>query len=165
MKTKTLLLGLIFGLISLIGYSQADKKNDFKFPDYVGYVNDFEGIFTQDQIKELNDIISKQEKETTNEIAIVSITSFEPYETLFDYSLDLANNWGIGKKDKDNGIAIVFGKQIRQIRIQVGYGLENKLKDEEAKKIIDNIIIPEFKKGDFFIGIKNGLIEIINEIK
>ena len=165
MKTKTLLLGLIFGLISLIGYSQADKKNDFKFPDYVGYVNDFEGIFTQDQIKELNDIISKQEKETTNEIAIVSITSFEPYETLFDYSLDLANNWGIGKKDKDNGIAIVFGKQIRQISIQVGYGLENKLKDEEAKKIIDNIIIPEFKKGDFFIGIKNGLIEIINEIK
>lgn len=165
MKTKTLLLGLIFGLIALIGFSQSDKKSDFKFPDYVGYVNDFEGIFTQDQIKELNDIISKLEIETTNEIAIVSITSFEPYETLFDYSLGLANNWGIGKKDKDNGIAIVFGKQIRQIRIQVGYGLEKKLKDEEAKKIIDNIIIPEFKKGDFYTGIRNGLIAIIDEIK
>jgi uncharacterized protein len=113
----------------------------------------------------LSDIISKHEKETTNEIVIVSITSFAPYETLFDYSLDLANNWGIGKKDKDNGIAIVFGKQIRQIRIQVGYGLENKLKDEEAKKIIDNIIIPEFKKGDFYAGIRNGLIAIIDEIK
>jgi uncharacterized protein len=165
MKTKTLLLGLVFGLISVTGYSQTDKKVDFKFPDYVGYVNDFEGLFTQDQIKELSDIISKYEKETTNEIAIVSITSFAPYETLFDYSLDLANNWGIGKKDKDNGIAIVFGKQIRQIRIQVGYGLEKKLKDEEAKKIIDNIIIPEFKKGDFYTGIRNGLIAIIDEIK
>lgn len=165
MKTKTLLFGLIFGLISLIGYSQADKKNEFKFPDYVDYVNDFEGIFTQDKIKELNDIISKHEKETTNEIAIVTITSFEPYETLFDYSMDLANYWGIGKKDKDNGVAIVFGQRIRQIRIQVGYGLENKLKDEEAKKIIDAIIIPEFKKGDFYTGIKKGLIEIINKIK
>lgn len=165
MKTKVLVLGVLFGLISLTGYSQDDKKTDFKFPDYVGFVNDFEEIFTQDQIKELNDIISKHETETTNEIVIVTITSFEPYETLFDYSLDLANYWGIGKKDKDNGVAIVFGQKIRQIRIQVGYGLENKLKDEEAKKIIDDIIIPEFKKGDFYTGIKNGLIAIIKEIK
>ncbi len=58
-------------------------------------------------------------KETTNEIAIVTISSFEPYETLFEYSLELGNYWGIGKKDKNNGIAIVFGQKIRQIRIQV----------------------------------------------
>lgn len=165
MKTKILLIGLLWGLISLTGYSQSDKNPDFKFPDYIGYVNDFEGIFTQDQIKELNDIIAQHEKETTNEIAIVTITSFEPYKTLFDYSLALANRWGVGKKDKNNGITIVFGKQIRQIRIQVGYGLENKLKDEEAKKIIDKTIIPEFKKGDYYAGIKNGLLEIIDQIK
>jgi len=165
MKTKLLLIGVLFGLISLTGYSQDNKKTDFKFPDYIGFVNDFEGIFTEGQIKELNDIISKHEKETTNEIAIVTINSFEPYETLFDYSLGLANYWGIGKKDKNNGVAIVFGQKIRQIRIQVGYGLENKLKEEEAKKIIDDIIITEFKKGDFYTGIKNGLIAIINDIK
>ncbi len=164
MKTKILLIGVLFGFISLTCYSQDEKKTNFKFPEYVGYVNDFEGVFTKEQIKELNDIIVKYEKETTNEIAIVTIASFEPYKTLFDYSLDLANYWGIGKKDKNNGIMIVFGKQIRQIRIQVGYGLENKLKDEETKRIIDDIIIPEFKKGDFFTGIKNGLIEIINKI-
>ncbi|MFC0878815.1 TPM domain-containing protein [Saccharicrinis sp. FJH2] len=165
MKTKSLLIGVLFGLISLSGYAQNDEKTDFKFPDYIGYVNDFEGIFTQDQIKELNDIISKHEKETTNEIAIVTINSFKPYETLFDYSLELFNYWGIGKKDKNNGIAIVLGQKIRQIRIQVGYGLENKLKDEEAKTIIDKIIIPEFKKGDFYTGTKNGLIAIIHEIE
>jgi hypothetical protein len=70
-----------------------------------------------------------------------------------------------GKKDKNNGIAIVFGLKIRQISIQVGKGLENKLKDDEAKNIIDNVIIPEFKKGDSFAGIKKGLIAIINKIK
>ncbi len=165
MKTKLLILGVLFGLISLTGYSQDDKNTDYKFPDYVGFVNDCEEIFTQDQIKELNDIISKHEKQTTNEIAILTITSFEPYETLFDYSLDLADYWRIGNKDKNNGVAIVFGQKIRQIRIQVGYGLENKLKDEEASIIIEKIIIPEFKKGDFYAGIKNGLIAIINEIE
>jgi uncharacterized protein len=161
MKTKTLVIGFILILLSSTLFSQSD----FKFPDKLGYVNDFEKVFSSEQILELNKIIEKHEKETTNQIVIVSIDSFAPFETLFDYSLKLANYWGVGQKDKNNGIAIVFGKQIRQIRIQVGYGLEKKLKDEEAKKIIDNIMIPDFKNGDYFMGIKNGLTEIIKEIE
>jgi uncharacterized protein len=131
----------------------------------LGYVNDFEGIFTIGQIAELNKIIERHEKETTNQMVIVTTPSFAPFENLFDYSLKLANTWRVGQKGKNNGIAIVFGKQIRQIRIQVGYGLENKLKDEEAKRIIDNIIIPEFKKEDYYMGIKNGIAEIFKEIE
>lgn len=165
MNIKTLFVGFILILFSQAIISQNNNPKEFKFPTYVGYVNDFEEIFTKDQISVLNKIIEKQEKETSNEIVIVSIQSYAPYSALFEYSLELANYWGIGKKDKNNGIAIVFGKQIRQIRIQVGYGLENKLKDEESKKIIDNTIIPEFKKGDFYTGIKNGLVEIIKEIE
>lgn len=152
-------------IFSLTTFSQKNNLTDFKFPAYVGYVNDFEGIFSPEQISELNQIIAEEENKTSNEIAIVSIESYAPYKTLYEYSLELANYWKIGKVDKNNGIAIVFGKQIRQIRIQIGYGLENKLKDDEAKKIIDSIIIPEFKKGDFFNGIKEGLIEIIKEIE
>lgn len=160
MKRKTLWIGLILLLLSLTTFSQSD----FKFPDQNGSVNDFEGLFTKEQVTELNDIISSHEKATTNQIVVVSIKSFAPYETLFDYSLHLANYWAVGQMNEDNGIAIVFGKQIREIRIQVGYGLEKKLKDDEAKKIIDKWMIPEFKKGDYFLGIKNGLTEIIKEI-
>lgn len=116
-------------------------------------------------MKELTEIMVNHAKETTNQICVVFIESFEPYETLFQYSLDLGNYWGVGQKGKDNGILIVFGKKIRQIRIQVGYGLENKLKDEEVKRIIDNTIVPESKNGDLFLGIKKGLLEIIEEIK
>lgn len=162
---KARLLGFIFALITLTSYSQSEKMTDFKFPDYIGYVNDFEGILSQEQIRELNDILKKYEKETTNEIAIVTISSFDPYESLYDYSLALARYWSVGKKDKNNGIVIVFGKQIRQIRIQVGYGLEIKLNDDEAKKIIDYTIVPEFKTGNYFAGIKNGLLEIIDKLK
>ena len=161
MKRKTLLFGLFLILISQTIFAQSD----FKFPDKIGYINDFEGIFTTEQVSELNAIIAKHEKETTNQIVIVSIKSYAPYETLFDYSLKLANYWEVGLKDKNNGLAIVFGKQIRQIRIQVGYGLEKKLKDDEAKRIIDNVMIPEFKKDDYFMGIKNGLNVLIKEIE
>ena len=155
----------MFGLFLILISQTIFAQSDFKFPVKIGYVNDFEGIFTNEQISELNGIISNHEKETTNQIVIVSIKSFAPYETLFDYSLKLANYWGIGQKVKNNGVAIVFGKQIREIRIQVGYGLEKKLKDEEAKRIIDNVIIPEFKKDDYYNGIKKGLVAIIKEIE
>lgn len=161
MNRKTLLLGIFLVFISQSIFSQGD----FRFPEKKGYVNDFEGIFSNEQISELNKIIGQHEKATTNQIAVVSIKSFEPFESLFDYSLKLANQWGVGQKDKNNGITIVFGKQIRQIRIQVGYGLEKKLKDEEAKRIIDNVVIPEFKKGDYFAGIRNGIAEVIKEIE
>ena len=161
MKRKTIWIGFFLILLSQIIYAQ----KDFQFPHQMGYVNDFEGIFSNEQILELNGIISNHEKKTTNQIVIVSIKSFAPYETLFDYSLKLSNFWGVGQKDKKNGIILVFGKQIRKIRIQVGYGLEKKLKDEEAKRIIDNVIIPEFKKDNYFIGIRNGLNEIIKEIE
>jgi uncharacterized protein len=162
MKTK--LVGFIFVLNALICFAQ-NATNEFTLPSYQGYVNDFEGILTQPQINELNEISSKHEQETSNEIAIVTITSFEPYETLFDYSVALSNFWGIGKPDKKNGIAIVFGKQIRQIRIQVGYGLEAKLNDKVVKRIIDETMIPAFKTGNYFEGIKKGLMEITDQLK
>jgi uncharacterized protein len=145
--------------------SQSEISENFKFPEYKGYVNDFEELFSDEQVAELNEIIKKEKIESSNEIAIVSISSYYPYKTLFNYSLDLANYWGIGKKYKSNGIIIVFGKQIRQIRIQVGYGLEQKLKDDETKAIIDDIIIPEFKNDKYYLGIKKGLLEIIKEIQ
>ena len=161
MKRKTRWVGFFLILISQTIFAQSD----FKFPDKIGYVNDFEGIFTNEQISELNGIIANQEKETTNQIVIASIKSFAPFENMFDYSLKLSNYWGVGQKDKNNGIAIVFGKQIRQIRIQVGFGLEKKLKNEEVKAIIHNVMIPEFKKDDYFMGIKNGLTAIVKEIE
>ncbi len=165
MKRQALILSFLFIIIFQTGFSQTDKKESFNFPENVGYINDYEKLFTESEIKELTEIVSKHAKETSNQIVVVSIDSFEPYETLFKYSLELANYWGVGQKGKDNGLVIVFGKAIRQIRIQVGYGLEDKLKDEEAKLIIDKVIIPEFKNGDYFKGIKNGLVEIIEEIK
>ena len=161
-KTSIFLLIL---LVAQLSFAQVDNTENLKFPESIGYVNDFEGIFLEEQISELNTILEKHEQATTNQIVVISISSYAPYETLYQYSLDMANEWGVGQKDKDNGVTIVFGKEIKEIRIQVGLGLEDELTDAEAKFIIDNIIIPEFKKGDFYTGIKKGVLKIIEEIK
>jgi uncharacterized protein len=165
MKLRIIILTCLFTIVALNFHSQSHPQEYFRLPENIGYVNDFEGVLTQNQIDDLSQIIRVHEKLTSNEIAVVTIASYKPYKSLFDYSLNLGNYWGVGKADKDNGILIVLGKQIREIRIQVGYGLEAKLKDEEAKFIIDTFMVPEFKKGDFYLGIKKGVLEIINEIK
>ncbi|NCT75064.1 MAG: TPM domain-containing protein [Chitinophagaceae bacterium] len=132
----------------------------------LGWTSDYEHIFTSDQIAELDSIISKFEKETTNEIAIVTIdrlwTTKENFDSLI---LTIANDWGVGKKGGNNGIVIGISKGHRKIRINNGYGIETRLTDAETQKIIDNIILPEFKKGNYFEGIKSGLLALMDKIR
>ncbi|WOD45254.1 TPM domain-containing protein [Hwangdonia lutea] len=131
------------------------------FPLPMGYVSDFEKIFSERQISHLTKIITDYEQKTTREIAIVTISSIEPYGNMKDYSTDLANEWKIGKPEKDNGLIILFSKNLRQIRIATGTGTEQKLTDEICKSVLDNTIIPEFKKGHYYSGIESGLNQLI----
>ena len=134
------------------------------FPKPVGYVNDFENILSKREEKELGVIIKAHERQTTNQIAIITIQDYQPYSSLMEYAIDLANYWGVGHKNKNNGVVMVFGKNIREIWISNGSGIETKLSDFDTKKIIDEIIIPQFKKGDYFLGTKNGLLAIIEKL-
>ena len=132
----------------------------------LGRTSDYEHIFTSDQISELDSIINQFEKGTTIEIAIVTIDSSWTTKERFDsLVLTIANDWGVGKKDLNNGILIGFSTGLRKIRINNGYGIETKLTDIETKKIIDDIILPEFKKGNYFEGTKNGLFAIMQNIR
>jgi uncharacterized protein len=148
-----------------------DRKSSIKetqkvvFPQLVGYVNDFGGILTEEQKRELTLIIEQQEKETTDQIAVVTLTSLEPYDNLDDYSLDLANFWGIGQKGKSNGILIAIATGLKKIRIQNGYGIETRLTDVETKRIIDEIMIPAFRRGNYYEGLVKALESIKKELE
>jgi uncharacterized protein len=161
--------------ISLTCCGQKDKK--VPTPSYhslipekpIGWVSDFEKIFTIEQAFYLDSIINRHEVETTNEIALVTLLldSFQ-IKTPEDFgkvSLTLFKQWGIGKKDKKNGIGILISNKLRKIRIEIGYGLVSKLTDEESQKIIDAIILPEFKKDNYYAGVLNGLQAILKEIE
>lgn len=79
------------------------------FPEKIGVVNDFENIFTEQQKDELSKIIIDFEKQTSNEIAIVTLKEIHPtYEDFDKYCFDLSNYYGVGKKEKDNGLVIIF---------------------------------------------------------
>lgn len=163
---------MVFAIINKT-YSQETKtseppttKTDKKaFPQPVGYINDFEGILSDEQEKELTDLIKKHEQQTTDQIVIVTLTTLKPYENIEAYSLDLANEWGVGHKNKNNGVLIALGIGLRKIRIQNGYGIEKRLTDTETKKIIDEIITPAFRAGNYYEGLSKGLKAIIEELK
>lgn len=178
--TKIILVLLINIALSIICFSQ-QKVSDtskaktktssdsfqFKAPPHAGkWVSDFEDMFSIEDEKILDSLINQFEKETTIEIAIVTLdTSWTIKETFDDFVLAIHNYWGVGKKEKKNGILIGICPGYRTIRISNGYGIEGKLTDSETKKIIDNIIVPEFKKGDYFQGIRKALLEIFNELR
>jgi len=130
-----------------------------------GYVTDFEYLFNESQIKELDSLIHDFEKRTTLQIAVVTLNqSYCDKEDFEAYTLQLANTWGVGQKEKDNGILVAISKQFRQMRIHNGKGIENVLSDEETKQIIDKSFIPKFKQDHFFEGTLNGLKALIQTL-
>src|SRR5690554_4169803 len=101
--------------------------NDYwaELPSPKGWVNDFENIFTKEQAKTLDSLVADYEKRTTTEISVITIPASATDKARFDeLTLMIANKWGVGKKEKDNGILIGISKEHRTIRIQNGLGIE-----------------------------------------
>lgn len=132
----------------------------------VGYINDFESIFSQAERKTLDSLVRAFEKETTAEIVVVTLdSSFSPIDK-FDSSVTaLHNKWGAGKKGKNNGVLIAICNDYRKIRIANGLGIEEKMTDEETKQIIEMVIIPEYRQGNFYEGTRKGILAIMKEIR
>ena len=135
-------------------------------PKPLNWTNDYEKIFSDDEEAKLNQIIADFEKETTVEIAIVTIDTFKVSREKFnDLSLHIARTWGVGKKEKSNGILIAVSKGYRQIRIQNGDGITLVLSDEETAEILQNQFFPYFKKDEYFEGTQAGLLKIMELLK
>ena len=135
-------------------------------PAPVGYTNDMEGLFTDAQVAHLDSIISLFEQQTTAEIAIVTLDSTHTSEAKFDeLAMHIFNTWGIGKKDKDNGMLISISRMHGRIRITNGMGIEKMLSDAETESVIDDYFIPYFKAGDYYGGTEKGLLRLIDILK
>lgn len=148
-------------LISCKNSAEKREINHSVFPKSMGFVSDYSNLFTKVQRDSLTQIIKDFEYKTTNEIAIVTVDSIEPYSDFDQYSLDLFNARGIGKKDINNGLSLNISIQRRRSRIVTGYGTEKILTDSICGAILKNILVPEFKKENYFLGTKNTLEEII----
>ncbi len=125
-----------------------------------GYVNDYANVLTPSTKAELEKQLQLFVASTTNEIAVVTVPSLDG-DTIERYALKLFESWKIGKAKQDNGILLLVAVNDRKLRIEVGYGLEGALPDILAKNIIDTVITPSFKNGDYDTGIVQGVTAIM----
>ncbi len=125
-----------------------------------GRVNDYGGMLDASAKSEIENKLKTFEDQTSTQVVLVTFPSLEG-ESLEDFSMRLAEKWKIGQKGKDNGIILLIFKNDHKLRIEVGYGLEGVLSDALGKDIIQNDIVPSFKKGNFKEGIVAGLDAIM----
>lgn len=150
--------GLLLGAFLFTGLLQAQKT----MLQPTGYlVNDFAGLMSRPQLDDLGRKLTNYARETSIQIVVVTETSLEG-EDIFDYSNRLARTWGIGaSKEKSNGILLYIAKDERKVRIQTGYGVEGFLTDALSRRIIEQIIVPAFKNGDYYGGIDGATSSIM----
>jgi uncharacterized protein len=135
-------------------------------PRPVGYINDFEHLFTPRQVDFLDSLIHDYERRTTIEIAVLTVDTSLTLPGNFDFfTLQTMNAWGVGKKGKNNGILIGISRSFRKIRIQDGGGIERQLPNADVKKIIDEAFIPFFRKGQYYEGLVSGLRTLMQRLE
>jgi uncharacterized protein len=117
-----------------------------------GFVNDFAGILKPETVTFLNSELSTFAAQTTSEISVATVPDIKG-ETIETYAVKLYEEWGIGTKKKDNGVLLLIAPNEREVRIEVGYGLEPVITDSEAASIISDVILPAFKAGDYDSGV------------
>lgn len=133
-------------------------------PSPARLVNDFTGTLTADQQQALEKKLVAFYDSTSNEIAVVLISSLEGSD-IADYALKLGRGWGIGGAKYNNGVVLLIAKEDRKINISTGYGLEGALPDIRAKRIIEDEIKPNFRGQDYYRGIDAGTNAIIKSIQ
>ncbi len=121
-------------------------------------------MLSQGTVLKLDQFLQNFEKTDSTQIVVLTVPSLEG-EPLEDYSIQVAQAWGIGQKGKDNGALLLIAKKEHKIRIEVGYGLEGRLTDLISGRIVDNVIEPRFKAGDFDGGVVAGVAAMAQAVR
>ncbi|MGP9810423.1 TPM domain-containing protein [Rhodopseudomonas sp. NSM] len=132
-------------------------------PPLTGRVVDQTGTLDSDAIARLDQKLKAFEARKGSQIAVLIVPTTQP-EAIEPFSIRVAEAWKIGRKKVDDGAILLVAKNDRKLRIEVGYGLEGALPDVTAKRIIDEIITPRFRTGDFAGGIEAGVDRMISVI-
>nr|WP_298148046.1 TPM domain-containing protein [uncultured Pseudomonas sp.] len=131
-----------------------------QFPALSGRVVDQAGMLDAQTEARLTQQLAAHEKASGEQLVVVTLANLQgmPIE---DYGYQLGRHWGIGEKGKDNGALLLVARDERKLRIEVGYGLEGRLTDAQASVIINQVITPAFKRGDYTQGISDGVAAIL----
>jgi uncharacterized protein len=155
---RTLLLVAVTALV-LCG-NEVGSLAAPSFPPLTGRVVDEANIIPPAVETEIEGKLAALEAKTTDQLVVATVPSLQGYD-IADFGYQLGRHWAIGQKDKNNGVLLIVAPNEREVRIEVGYGLEGDLTDALTKIIIENAIIPRFKEDDMAGGIVAGVDDII----
>ncbi len=128
-----------------------------------GRVTDHAGVFTPAQRVALSTKLEQLERDTKHQMVVVTVASLGGKE-IEPFTTDLANAWGVGRKDHDDGVVVLLAPNERKIRIAVGYGLESTLTDERCSEIIKQSMLPHFQQRDMYRGVEEGVDALIKSL-
>jgi uncharacterized protein len=152
-------------LVAFLGAVPWDPPSDGlrPVPPLTARVTDLTGTLSVAERQALEAKLADWEARTTNQLAVLIVPTTKP-ETIEAYAIRVAEAWKIGQKGKDNGAILLIAKDDKQMRIEVGYGLEGVLTDVTSHRIISETIAPLFSKGQFAAGINAGVDRIISVV-
>jgi uncharacterized protein len=150
-------------LLALVIFWSAIVGAEVAVPALTGHAIDQTATLTADQLATLEQTLTAFELRKGSQLAVLIVATTEP-ESVEEFTLRVAEQWKLGRKKIDDGAILLIAKNDRRLRIEVGYGLEGALNDATSKRIIDEIITPYFKQGDFSGGISAGVAQIIRVI-
>lgn len=129
------------------------------FPQLTGRIVDDAGLLTLADRTAIESDLAALENQSTDQLVVVTLTSLQGYE-IEDFGYRLGRHWGIGQAGRDNGVLLIVAPNERKVRIEVGRGLEPLVTDLMSRIIIENAILPEFRRGDFSAGIRAGVRDV-----
>ena len=149
---------ILFLLISVVHNSAAQLEIPPR-PSLQTSIYDSAQLLSKSQASALESKLINYADTTSTQIVVATINSLNG-EYIGTYAAEWAHEWGIGQKKEDNGVFVLVAKNDRKIFIATGYGVEDKLTDFMTKTIIDDVITPEFKRGNYYVGLDKGTTAI-----
>ncbi|MGY2161104.1 TPM domain-containing protein [Pseudomonas tolaasii] len=151
------------GLALLLIWAALSAQAALTFPALTGRVVDNAQMIDPATRQQLTRQLQALEQTTGDQIVVVTVPDLQgvPIE---DFGYQLGREWGIGQKGKDNGALLIVARDERKLRIEVGYGLEGVLTDAQSWVIINQVIAPKFKAGNYSQGISDGVAAMLQVV-
>ncbi len=134
-------------------------------PKPVRYFNDYAGVVSREAADRFNEQLAQFERETSDQVVVAVFPKMQSESDIADYTQRVAQTWGVGQKDRRNGVVLFVFTQDRKMSIQVGYGLEGALPDATAFDITERHIKPLFRAGNYEAGLATGIDLIFKAIR
>src|SRR5471030_2140999 len=161
MIKEEVLMGIFkSGLVLLLWVFAVTAQAELKFPPLTGRVVDNAQLIEPAVREQLTQQLQAHEAATGEQLVVVTLPDLQGTD-IADFGYQLGRAWGIGQKDKNNGALLIVARDERQLRIEVGYGLEDRLTDAQSSVIINQVITPAFKTGNFSKGISDGVAAML----